>query len=174
MGHLPLTKSLQIKHDGDPEPLPAIKRQIPSSYEKPAPTQMSSSPFYHSTPPPAVHTYNEHPSRNYPEKRDEATQAHRRHSNNEYSVNLENGHSYFKLGSPSNGNIDVVAQKPEEKVAEPRALFGSNPRPPYDSEPRQRNEGSENMDYYTDSHDEYDPESEHLIQLGTITEFLKL
>merc|ERR1712150_353511 len=97
---------------------------------------------------------------------------HRRRSNNEYSVNFENGHSYFKLGSASTKHVDVVAKKPQKS---PRSLL--NEKRPSDVPAKyqdQQVEDSANVEYYSDNVDEYDPESEHLIELGTITEFLKL
>ena len=164
--HLPLTKDLDIRHDGEPSPDPVLRRQtLVSSTEL---------PFYHSTvftteAPELESYYHQGVERQYRV----IERAHREHhqpmigpQNREQSegASLENGHSNNKIGSPSEGNIKVVKKENGFTQRELRQINENNVLGVKRSEssPGHRED------------DEYGDDYENLIKAGTITEFLKL
>ena len=149
--HLPLTAHLEIRHDGEPTP---VKQQTH--------VQVSQLPFFHSTAFTREKQYHvidrQHPP---------PTQRPNNRRTKEFSVNLENGHSYFKIGSPSENKIKVdftqrelnknfaPVKKEKEREMKKVSIFNLV----------KKDENIADADY-----EDYD----HLIKQGTMTEFLKL
>ena len=89
------------------------------------------------------------------------------HPNKEYSVSLENGHSFIKFGAPTEGNIEVV--KKENGLTQ-RELRKINV---YNGEQRTMDWQDQNNQFDEEIYDQYD-DYDRLIKQGTITEFLKI
>ena len=90
----------------------------------------------------------------------------------EYSVSLENGHSYFKIGA-SEGKMSVMKKKDDKKSRSKKMFPTSRPA----SEPLQRLISIANGEKVEDDVNETDYEDgdyDSLIRQGTITEFLKI
>ena len=89
----------------------------------------------------------------------------------EYSVSLESGHSYFKIGA-SEGAVSVV-KKDDKKTRGKKSFPTSKPA----SEPLQRLISIANGESVEENVNEVDYEDgdyDSLIRQGTITEFLKI
>ena len=101
-------------------------------------------------------------------------------NSNEYSVSLENGHSYFKIGSPSEGNIKVVRKENGFTQRELRKINENNregerrvSEPEPEPAANYTHFDKDNDSDYRGNDDQYD-DYESLIRQGTMTEFLKL
>ena len=155
--HLPLTKDLEIRHDGEPTP---VRHQTH--------VQVTELPFYHSTAF-TTETGQQGQARQY-HQIERGPPRQRQNNRRADTANMENGHSYFKLSSPSpspapsvtNIKVDFTqrelrknyAQKIKEKREKKLSIFNVI------------KDNDENIQEYEDY--------ENLIKQGTMTEFLKL
>ena len=125
--------------------------------------QVTELPFYHST----AFTREKQYHVIDRQQRPPVTQRPNNRRTKEYSVNLENGHSYFKIGSPSENKIKVdftqrelsrnlvPMKKEKEREMKKISIFNLV----------KKDETIDDAEY-----EDYD----NLIKQGTMTEFLKL